>query len=125
MIIEPTPTNPRSPLRRALRVAGLILPVVLLGAVIGLGALGPRPEPPALEASPVASQLADASSLPDQTAPPRQTPAGPLPSFPTVAADLEVLSVPAAQPRLTGATGLPIAVAGYLSDVSGPAECAL
>jgi hypothetical protein len=41
-----------------------------------------------------------------------------------VAADLEVLSVPAAKPRLTGRTGQPIAVAGYLSDVSGPAECA-
>ena len=54
MIIEPTPTNPRSPLRRGLRVAGLVLPVVLLGAVIGAGLLGPRPEPP----PPAPSQIA-------------------------------------------------------------------
>jgi hypothetical protein len=130
MIIEPTPTNPRSPLRRAMRVAGIVLPVVLLAAVIGAGVLGPRPEPPALEASPGAPPLGDASQLADdpsltaETAPPRQIPAGPVPSFPTVAADLEVLAVPAAQPRLAGADGLPIAVAGYLSDVSGPAACA-
>ena len=124
MIIEPTPPSPRSPLRRALRVAGLVLPVVLLGAVIGGGLLGPRPASPAQEASPVATQLADGPGIPVQTTPPRQIRSGPLPSFPTVTADLEVLSVPAAQPRLSGASGLPIAVAGYLSDVSGPAECA-
>ena len=60
MIIEPTPTSPRSPLRRALRLGGLVLPVVLLGAVIGAGLLGPRPEPP----PPAPSQVADA---PDAT----------------------------------------------------------
>ena len=69
MIIEPTPTSPRSPLRRALRVAGLVLPVLLLGAVIGAGVLGPRPELP----SPGSSQVAaapDATSLPSAAATP-------------------------------------------------------
>jgi hypothetical protein len=55
MIIEPTPTHPRSPLRRGLRAAGLVLPVVLLGAVIGAGVLGPQPEPPTPPASPMAA----------------------------------------------------------------------
>ncbi|MDQ1324046.1 MAG: hypothetical protein QG587_1382 [Chloroflexota bacterium] len=55
MIIEPTPTNPRSPLRRGLRAAGLVLPVVLLGAVIGAGVLGPQPEPTTPPASPIAA----------------------------------------------------------------------
>ena len=33
MIIEPIPTNPRSPARRALHLAGLGLPGVLLAGV--------------------------------------------------------------------------------------------
>ncbi len=120
MIVQPASTNPRGPVRRALRIVGLAIPLLLLVIVVGAGLAGPKPEP----ATPDASELAVAPSLPSPTAPSRQTPADPLPAFPTVAADLEVLSVPAAKPRLTGPTGQPVAVAGYLSDVSGPAECA-
>ncbi len=119
MIVRPASTNPRGPVRRALRIVGLTVPPLLLVIVVGAGLAGPKPEP----AIPEASRLAVAPSIPAPTAPSRQTPAGPLPSFPTVAANLEVLSVPAAKPRLAGPTGQPIAVAGYLSDVSGPAEC--
>jgi hypothetical protein len=119
MIVQPTPTNPRSPFRRALRVIGLTVPPLLLVIVVGAGLAGPKPEP----AVPDASQLAVAPSLPAPIAPSPQRAEAPLPVFPTVAADLEVYSVTAAKPRLGAATGRPIAVAGYLSDVSGPAEC--
>ena len=119
MIVQPASTNPRGPVRRALRIIGLTVPPLLLVIVVGAGLAGPKPEP----AVPEASQLAVAPSLPAPTAPSTRLLAGPLPAFPAVAANLEVLSVPAAKPRLMGAGGLPIAVAGYLSDVSGPAEC--
>ncbi len=120
MIVQPASTNPRGPVRRALRIVGLTVPPLLLVIVVGAGLAGPKPEP----ATPEASLLAVAPSL---SVPPTSSPRlpdDPLPAFPAVAADLEVLAVPAAMPRLTGATGLPIAVAGYLSDVSGPVECA-
>jgi hypothetical protein len=120
MIVQPASTNPRGPVRRTLRIVGLTVPPLLLVLFVGAGLAGPKPEP----AIPEASQLAVAPSLPTPTAPSRQTPAGPISSFPTVAANLEVLSVPAAKPRLAAPSGQPIAVAGYLSDVSGPAECA-
>lgn len=45
MIVEPTPTSPRTPVRRALRLAGFLVPPVLLAAVVGVGMLGPKPEP--------------------------------------------------------------------------------
>ena len=51
MIIEPTPTGPQSPLRRGLRLAGLVLPVALLATAVGAGFLGQSPE----AASPVAT----------------------------------------------------------------------
>ena len=60
MIVQPTPTNPRSPIRRALRVIGLTVPPLLLVIVVGAGLTGPKPEP----AIPDASQLAVAPSLP-------------------------------------------------------------
>lgn len=46
MIVEPVPTNPRSPLGRALRLAGMVAPAALLLAVVAAGVLGPRTEPP-------------------------------------------------------------------------------
>ena len=54
MIIEPTPTNPRSPLRRALGLVALAIPVVLLGTVVGAGLLGPRPDASPAPTSPTA-----------------------------------------------------------------------
>ena len=86
MIVQPTPTNPRSPIRRALRVIGLTMPPLLLVIVVGAGLAGPKPEP----AIPDASRLAVAPSLPAPTAPSPQLAEAPLPVFPTVAADLEV-----------------------------------
>ncbi len=71
MIVEPTPTSPRSPIRRALRLAGLGLPVVLFAIVSGAGLLGPKPEPPApppstapVPPTAIASAVPDASSAP-------------------------------------------------------------
>lgn len=119
MIVQPASTNPRGPVRRALRVIGLTVPPLLLVIVVGAGLAGPKSEP----ALPEASQLAVAPSLPAPTAPSPRLAAAPIPAFPTVAADLEVQSVMGARPRLSSATGRPIAVAGYLSDVRAQAEC--
>jgi len=130
MIIEPTPTNPRSPLRRALRVAGLVLPVLLLGVVVGAGMLGPRPEPP-----PTASPVAE---LPAATPPSAQpTPGEPATPAPLAAinaddpvppgtfedlpvADIaEVLRTRAGSPQ-----GTALAVSGFLRvDGSADDEC--
>jgi hypothetical protein len=45
MIIEPTSIHSRSPLRRALRAAGLLAPALLLAVVAGVGLAGPKPTP--------------------------------------------------------------------------------
>jgi hypothetical protein len=127
MIIEPTPTSPRSPLRRLLRGAGLVLPVVLLGAVIGTGVLGPRPEPPPPAESPVAvlPSLPPASSAPatpeplvavntDDPVPPAEFEDLP------VADIVEVLGERAGSPQ-----GTTIAVSGFLRvDGSADGGCA-
>ncbi len=72
MIIEPTPTNSRSPVRRTLRRAALIVPVALLVAVVGVGLLGSRPgdripRPPPTTAP---SRTAPAIASPAASAPP-------------------------------------------------------
>src|SRR3990172_13040852 len=46
MIVEPVPTNPRSPVRRGVRLAGVTLPLVLLVGVVAVGSLGPKASPP-------------------------------------------------------------------------------
>jgi hypothetical protein len=116
MIIEPTPTSPKSPFRRALRLVGLVLPVVLLGAAVGAGMLGPRTEPQL----PTPSQYADA---PDATALPS---AAPTPSSIIMAiADDPVppvafggLPVRPVVEALAGRSGIPpgavVAVSGFL-----------
>ena len=109
MIIEPTPTNPRSPVRRALRLAGLLLPVVLFAGVLTAGLAGPRPEPVAPDASggPVAPNAPSGSLVPVPSAVPAAVvpPGGPGRAFPAVAADLSVLSVAEAQDALAAGTG--------------------
>jgi hypothetical protein len=115
MIIEPTPTNPRSPLRRALRAAGLVLPVVLLGAVVGAGLLGPRVEPPpvpspAAPTPPAATTPAPDPRVEDGPPPPDAFTALPVES---VAGILAGGGVPAADPAT--------AVSGYLR-VDGPVD---
>ncbi|HYO42350.1 MAG TPA: hypothetical protein VES19_04060 [Candidatus Limnocylindrales bacterium] len=121
MIVQTGSTNPRGPLRRGLRALGLLTPLVLLGVIVGAGLLGPKPEPPA----PLPSLAAEApSTAPDGEAQPDdETPPNPLPAFPAVAADLEVLSVPAAQPRLAEANGRPLAVAGLLGSIGTAETC--
>jgi hypothetical protein len=125
MIVEPAPTTPRGPLRRALRVAGVVAPLVLLGSIVGLGVLGPKQEP----ARPTPSGAVDAASPGASSASPARAvaspgvPDGPAPAFPTVAADLAVRSVAAAQARLARADGRPIAVAGWLEDMRAPDAC--
>ena len=122
MIVQTGSTNPRGPIRRGLRALGLATPAVLLVVVAGAGFLGPRPEPAVPLPSPVA--LPAPSGVPrdgEATAP--ELPAGPGPAFPAVAADLPVLSVPAAQPRLRQATGRPLAVAGWLDSIRTQAAC--
>ncbi|MCJ7711907.1 MAG: hypothetical protein MUQ32_13880, partial [Chloroflexi bacterium] len=130
MIVEPTPTNPRSPVRRALSLAGLALPVALLVAIVGAGAAGPKPEPESV--APDASHRAVAeepSAFPapaaSPTAPATVTaPTGPGPGFPTGAAGLPVHSVPEAQGLLATGDGLPIAVAGFLEGLRADDTCA-
>ncbi len=130
MIIEPTPTSPRSPIRRMLRLAGLVLPVALLGAVIGAGVLGPRPDPPPPIESPGVALPSDprASSVPAlPTIPPPLVAAntdGPVPpaafeSLPV--ADIgDILEVRAASPQ-----GSAMAVSGFLSvDGAAGGGCA-
>lgn len=127
MIVEPTPTNPRSPVRRALRLAGLVLPVVLLAGVVAAGLLGPRPadlppldsDPPLEAAASNPMAAADASSSPT----PVPAPSGPGPGFPAVAADLSVLSIVEAQGAMAHSPGRPIAVAGYLDRVRTADGC--
>lgn len=73
MIIERVPLNPRSPRHRALRVAGLGVPVLLLAGVVTVGALGPQAEtPPVAEDAPASSAVAlevPASAVPADDAP--------------------------------------------------------
>ncbi len=121
MIIQTGSTKPRGLVRRALRALGLLTPLVLLVAIVVAGLLGPKPEPPA----PLPSLRAEAPNAapPDGVPPAPQAPSGPQPAFPTVAADLAVLTVPAAQPRLAEATGRPIAVAGWLGSLQAADAC--
>ena len=117
MIVEPVPTNPRSPTRRLLRVLGLTAPVLLLVGVVAVGAFGPPP-----------------------TAPPSDTPsladvAGPTPS-PALVVDGEPVAFPdawiglrvrgIADTRAEQAAGRAqgiVAVAGFLTYGSLPWTC--
>jgi len=129
MIIEPVPTSPRSPRRRALGRLGLLTPVLLLAVVIAAGVLGRAAEPPSA-GPPGESSPADLS--PGGPPEPR-TGATPIPgsgvlalgdgpAWPTVAADLEVRTVDEVL-ALGATTDLVVAVSGYLGFPS-PSSCA-
>ena len=121
MIIEPVPTNPRSPVRHGLQLAGVVLPIVLLVGVVALGSLGPKAMPPTAE---------DATRVPEASA--AADGASPGPAFETVAVAFpeQVGGVPVRtvaaileahrSDRLTGF----VAVAGFLTVQDLPAECA-
>ncbi len=117
MIVEPVPTNPRSPIRRLLRVLGLTAPVLLLVAVVAVGAFGPPPAAPA----------SDAPATPDPagpTRPPALVVDGEAVSFPETWIGLRVRGI--ADTRAEQAAGHAqgvIAVAGYLSYGSRSWTC--
>jgi hypothetical protein len=130
MIVEPTPTSPRSPWRRALRLAGIVLPVALLTGIVGAGLLGPKVEGPAARSPRVAeatsgpstkaSGVASATgSEPAASGSPEASDA--VPAFPTQFGDL-----PAAAPsevraaRQAGGDLAALAVAGVLDIGPGP-----
>lgn len=127
MLVEPVPTGPRSPARRALQLVGLAVPVVLLAGVVTAGALGPQPEPlPGDDlASPrdVAIASPPAAATPDAAAPDAESPA--VVEFPSRLAGLVVRSVAdtLAAHRVDPRTGV-VAVAGHLTIRDLPAECA-
>ena len=106
-----------------------MLPVVLLGAVVGAGLLGPRPEPPPPPPPPATSQVADApdsTPLPSPAAtpspvtvataddPPPPVAFGGLPVVPVVEALAE---------REGGPPGAVVAVSGFLR-MEPPADAA-
>lgn len=139
MLIEPVPTGPRSPVRRALRLAGLVAPVALLAGVVAVGVLGPRSEPaPGDDAAP--SAVTALVAPPATGAPDGVTPdAGPTavidpapetvppvaPAFPTRLSGLEVHGVAdTLAARRDGAVGDIVAVAGHITIRELGAECA-
>jgi hypothetical protein len=110
MIVEPVPTNPRSPGRRAVRVLALTLPMLLLVAVVAVGALGPPrvergSEAPSGEATGTRETAAPALVGDGRTVP-----------FPASWIGLRVRSVTGTEAERTAgrAAGI-LAVSGYLS----------
>jgi hypothetical protein len=128
MIVEPVPTDPRSPLRRSLRAGALALPLVLLVGVVAAGALGPEPPAPAERPSADATPLADtrlaATPDPDATRAPAVVLNGRPIDFPTTWIGLRVHSVSELrEERQAGAAEGIVAVAGYLSYDSVDPSC--
>lgn len=118
MIVQTGSTNPRGPVRRVLRVVGLVTPLVLLVIIVGAGILGPKPEPPASLPS-----LAAVSPDPLPSVPAPVLVAGPGPGFPTVVANLGVRSILEARAEMAARPGQPIAVAGILERVETGDGC--
>jgi hypothetical protein len=124
MIVEPASLGPRSRPRRALRIAGVVVPVVLLAAVIGAGVLGPTPAP---APSPVLASDAPPIAVADPTIAPTIGPAAlaAAPAFPAMMAGLDVHGVHwTLEARSRGiARGGVLAVAGYLALDAQPPGC--
>ena len=138
MIFEPTPTNLRSPVRRALRLTGLVLPVVLFAGVLGAGLLGPRPEPPAPPRSAMvapstnASPSSDVPGAPASGAPASGAPAsvavadgvGGDAAFPAAVANLRVFRVPdVLRARHENRGQAVVTIAGFLRAWADPSLC--
>jgi len=148
MIFEPTPTNPRSPARRALGLAAIVLPVALFAGVLGAGLLGPKPEPPAPAPSAVpAASATTASPSPDVSGAPvavgSAAPASPSglrsqgppaavaahgaggdSAFPAAVANLRVSDVPGVlRARREGRGQAVVAIAGFLRAWADPSQC--
>jgi len=119
MIIDPTPVHSRSPWRRALRVAGLAAPAVLLVAAVGAGLAGPKPTPPADAPSLALASPSDTTGTSAASALPFVAPTlGPISA--QVAFPTQFHSIPVLRPsevvtsRVAGATSDVVVVAGYL-----------
>lgn len=125
MIVEPTPTNPRSPVRRALRLAGIVLPVVLFAAVLGVGLLGPKPEPAAPVPSAVPPEAAPATPAVSPGGDSASTrPADLAGAPPATVASIRVRSVSATLETWRAGDGAAIvAVAGYLRGGGNAMTC--
>jgi hypothetical protein len=120
MIVEPAPTNPRSPARRVLRLVGVAVPVVLLVGIVAAGALGPQPLPVA----PPASSVVAAGPTATEPQRPVVLADGTTTTFPRTWIGFRVRTVAEtrAERRDGGAEGI-LAVAGYLSYGTLPWTC--
>ena len=126
MIIEPTPTNPRSPIRRALRLGGLVLPLVLLAVVAGAGMMGPRSGTGSPSSSAAVPDIAGAA--PSTSAPPGVDPASAAAAGPAVPSQFGDLAVRTAAAALADPAphrpAVAVAVSGFLRlDGVGDAAC--
>ena len=119
MIVEPAPAAPRGRRHRVAWVVGIVLPVILLVSAVTAGLAGPREDLPA-PTTPAIAQAAASPGSPSGVPGPTREPV----LFPTVAADLAVLSIPDAAARINLVTPGPFAVAGYLSEVGAYPPCA-
>jgi hypothetical protein len=125
MIVEPTPTNPPSPGRSALRMAGLVLPLALLAGIVAAGVLG---QPGA-----TGPPIAESSGSPAGTSPTARVSPGPsgstspagiadAPNFPTTVEKMRVGTVESTLATwLSGDGSRIVAVSGYLR-VNGPGD---
>ena len=122
MIVQPASLGPRRRSRRALRVVGLVVPVVVLAGVVTAGVLGPRPAPTPV--TPTASAAAVATPLSTGAAEP-QTQGEPATAvFPSSLAGLDVHGVRwTVEARNRGLARGVVAVAGYLGLDEIPALC--
>jgi hypothetical protein len=119
MIVQPAPLGPRGRPRRVLRIVGLVIPVLLLGAVVAAGALGPTPMP-APSGEPAIAVVT--SSAPEATPLPAAAPEAPI--FPPSIAGLDVHGVHwTLEARNRGLARGVIAVAGFLGLDAIPEEC--
>lgn len=124
MIVQPASLGPRSGPRRALRLAALIVPVVLLASVIAIGVLGPQPAPAPQRASDAPVAVADGSPVASAPSDPSPSPEPAGPVFPSELADLDVHGVRwTLEARNRGLARGVIAVAGYLGLDTIPAAC--
>jgi hypothetical protein len=118
MIVDPVPTNPRSPVRRALRLVGLAAPLVLLVAVVAAGALGP----PRAEVTPAPSATAEVAAA--TVRPPALVLNGREIDFPETWVGFRVYTVEEiADLRARGKADGIVVVSGYLSYGSLPWSC--
>jgi hypothetical protein len=123
MIVQPSPTGPRSGARRTLHGAGIALPAVLLVSIVAAGLLGSPTGEPAVAP---ASQGSASASQPAAVAAGTPTAAidGPDALFPGVVTGLAVRSIGEARAALTLDPSGPMAVAGYLAAVVPTGICA-